>query len=195
MSGGSFQKTETTADTSPETFDVKKWRRGAALVTRSVEVYGRPDLLGTIEALDDQIVRVQAAEFDEGRDAAKARARELAVEREQAAAEMAESVQTFRFRGLRPGELEKIRADHGADDDEGITDLDYKVWAAQCIEPKGLSWEDFKALHLGDEESEGLGFYFMQTIGRTANLASSANGVDVPFSSASSLLIETSSKN
>lgn len=192
MSGESF--TPSTPDTTPEAFDVRKWRRGAALVTRSVEVYGRPDLLGVIEALDAEIVRAQAAEFDDDRPLAKSHARDLAEQREAVAREMAESVQVFRFRGLRPGELEAINAENPSDDDT-ISDRDYKVWAAQCVEPKGLTWEDFKALHRGDDESEGLGAYFLQTIARTANLASQAGGIDVPFSPASSLLTGNSSKS
>lgn len=192
MSGESF--TRSTLDTTPEAFDVRKWRKGAALVTRSVEVYGRPDLLGAIEALDDQIVRAQSADFDNDRDAAITRARELAEQRETLAREMAASIQIFRFRGLRPGELEKINAENPTDDDK-ITDRDYKVWATQCVEPKGLTWEDFKAMHLGDDESDGFGAYFLQTIARTANLAAQAGGVDVPFSPASSSLTGTSSTN
>lgn len=196
MSGESFTKPETTADTKPEAFDVKKWRRGAALVTRSVEVYGRPDLLGVIEDLDAQIVRLQSGGFDKGREAAKAQARELAVQREQVAAEMTASAQTFRFRGLRPGEEEAIKAEHpDLVSSEDWTTIDYKKWAKQCVSPAGLSWEDMRNLHLGDEESEGLGNYFIQTIVSTAFLANTANGVDVPFSSASSSLIANSAKN
>ncbi|MDN5930110.1 MAG: hypothetical protein L0I24_03460, partial [Pseudonocardia sp.] len=106
---------------------------------------------------------------------------------------------------LRPGELEAIKAEHGTDDGEGIADLDYKVWARQCIKispatgdpVKGVDWETLRLMHRGDEEQgvEGLGAYFVQTICRTANAAASGGGVDVPFSSASSALTQGSSKS
>ena len=126
--------------------------------------------------------------------------------------DMLASMATFTFRGLRPGELEAMKAEHGADEEpEGISDLDYKVWARQCIritpaqgEPvKGTDWATLRLMHRGtpeldpDDENfvEGLGVYFIQTVARTANAAASGGGVDVPFSSASSALTQGSSRS
>jgi hypothetical protein len=178
-------------------FSLKSWIKGTALVTRSVPVCGMPQLMGHIEGLKDELERVQSAEFDDDRPMAKSQALALAEQLEAARAQMMASMVTFTFRGLRAGELEKIKAEHGPDDADGITDLDYKVWAATCVKPAGVTWQDLKALHVGDDEQgiEGLGAYFMQTIARTANLAASGGGVDIPFSSASSSLIATSSKS
>lgn len=197
------------ADDTPEdldaaTFNLKNWIKGTGNVTRSVAVCGMPQLMGHIEALKDELERTQAAPFDDDRPLVKTAAMELAEKLEAARAEMLASMVTFRFRGLHQGELEKIKAEHGPDDGEGITDLDYKVWARQCVEviapngrAKGIGWEDLKAMHIGDEESgiEGLGSYFVQTIARKANEAATGGGVDVPFSSASSSLIASSSKS
>lgn len=208
MSGDAFTKTpDTTPEPGPdvETFSLKQWAKGTGLVTRSVTVCGMPQLMGAIEQLKDELERVQAAEFDDDRPMAKSRALSLAEELEAARADMLDSMVTFTFRGLRPGEVEQIKADHGPDDGDGITDLDYKVWAAMCtkVTPahgnpvKGIDWQDLKALHVGDPDEgiEGLGTYFVNTIVRTANAAASGGGVDVPFSSASSSLIATSSKS
>jgi len=205
MSGEAFTRTPDAEDKGPdvETFNLKKWAKGTGLVTRSVAVCGMPQLMGEIEALKDELERVQATEFDDDRPLAKSRAREIAEQIEAARQQMAASIVTFKFRGLRPGETEEIKAEHGPDDGEGITDLDYKFWARMCVKPVGVTWEDLKALHLGtpdlDEDDEdhieGLGAYFVQTIARTANLAGSGGGVDIPFSSASSALIASSSTN
>ena len=187
------------------TFDPRAWARGTAPVTRSVAVCGRPDLMGHIEALKDELERAQSAEFDDQRPLAKSHAVELAQALEAARADMLAAVVVFTFRGLRPGEIEAMKAEHGADDSEGITDLDYKVWARQCIKispasgdpVKSVDWETLRLMHRGDEEQgvEGLGAYFVQTIARTANAAASGGGVDVPFSSASSALTQGSSRS
>lgn len=191
-------------------FDPRAWARGTALVTRSVPVCGRPDLMGHIEALKDELERVQAAEFDDERPMIKSRAKAIATELEAARRDMLDSMATFTFRGLRPGEFEAMKAEHGVVDAQGITDLDYKIWARQCIritpavgDPvPGVDWETLKLMHLGDRTSdnpdewvEGLGPHFLRTIAVTANAASEGGGVDVPFSSASSALTQPSSKS
>ena len=193
-------------------FDVRAWARGTAPVTRSVAVCGRPDLMGHIEALKDELERAQAAEFDDQRPLARSRAVNLAQALEASRADMLAAMVVFTFRGLRPGELEAIKAEHGDDEEpEGISDLDYKVWARQCIritpaqgEPaSGVDWETLRLMHCGTPDLtpddpdfvQGLGVYFVRTIGATANSAASGLGVDVPFSSASSALTQGSSKS
>ncbi len=206
-SGAAFSKPTDDAPATPDvtTFDPRAWARGTAPVTRSVAVCGRPDLMGHIEALKDELERAQAAEFDDQRPLAKSHAVELAQALEAARADMLAAMVVFTFRGLRPGELEAMKAEHGDDDGEGITDFDYKVWARQCIKVspatgdpvKGVDWETLKLMHRGDDElgAQGLGSYFIQTIARTANAAASGGGVDVPFSSASSALTQGFSKS
>ena len=205
--GAAFSKptddTPTTHDVA--TFDVRAWARGTAPVTRSVAVCGRPDLMGHIEALKDELERAQAAEFDDQRPLAKSHAVELAQALEAARADMLAAMVVFTFRGLRPGEIEALNAEHGPGDPDAITDFDYRVWARQCVkvspahgEPvSGVDWETLKFMHLGDPETEasGLGLYFMRTIAKTANAAASGGGVDVPFSSASSALTQGFSKS
>lgn len=199
---------ENPEDLNVETFNLKNWIKGTGIVTRSVAVCGMPQLMGQIEALKDELERVQAVDFDDDRPLARTAAMELAETLEAARKQMLASMVTFRFRGLRPGETEAIKTEHGPDGD-GITDLDYKVWARQCVEvvapngrAKGIGWEDLKAMHLGNglpeddpDRVEGLGAYFMQTIARKANEAAAGGGVDIPFSSASSSLIANSPKN
>lgn len=206
--GEAFSKPADDAPATPDvaTFDPRAWARGTAPVTRSVAVCGRPDLMGHIEALKDELERAQAAEFDDHRPLARSHAMDLAQALEACRRDMLASMATFTFRGLRPGELEAMKAEHGDDGEpEGISDLDYKVWARQCIkispaqgEPaKGVDWETLRLMHRGDEAEgvEGLGVYFMRTIAATANAAASGGGVDVPFSSASSALTQGSSKS
>ena len=213
QSGAAFSKpTDDTPAPDVKGFDPRAWARGTAPVTRSVAVCGHPDLMGHIEALKDELERAQAAEFDDHRPLARSHAMDLAQALEACRRDMLASMATFTFRGLRPGELEAMKAEHGADEEpEGISDLDYKVWARQCIritpaqgEPvKGTDWETLRLMHRGtpeldpDDENfvEGLGVYFIQTVARTANAAASGGGVDVPFSSASSALTQGSSKS
>ena len=205
-SGEAFTKpTDDTPAPDVKGFDPRKWARGTAPVTRSVAVCGRPDLMGHIEALKDELERAQAAEFDDQRPLAKSHAVELAQALEAARADMLAAMVVFTFRGLRPGEIEALNAEHGPGDPDAITDFDYRVWARQCVkvspahgEPvSGVDWETLKFMHLGDPETEasGLGLYFMRTIAKTANAAASGGGVDVPFSSASSALTQGSSKS
>ena len=210
--GAAFSKpTDDTPAPDVKGFDPRAWARGTAPVTRSVAVCGRPDLMGHIEALKDELERTQAAEFDDHRPLARSHAMDLAQALEACRRDMLASMATFTFRGLRPGELEAIKAEHGPVDGDGITDLDYKVWARQCIkispaqgEPaKGVDWETLRLMHRGTPDLEpddpgfvqGLGVYFVRTIGATANAAASGLGVDVPFSSASSALTQGSSKS
>lgn len=206
--GTAFQKAEDAAadtsqdhsgsvDLAPEKFDPKKWVRRTAMVTRSVPVCGRPDLMGRIEELKADLERAQSVDFDGDRPMARTLAKRIAVELEQARADMFAAIQVFRFRGLRSGELEEIKAAHGPDKNpDGVSDLDYKILAAQCVSPQGLDWEDFKVMHVGDgQDAEGLGSYFVRTVMATANAAVSGGGVDVPFSSAASALTQDSSKS
>ena len=210
--GAAFSKpTDDTPAPDVKGFDPRAWARGTAPVTRSVAVCGRPDLMGQIEALKDELERAQASELEDQRPLAKSHAVELAQALDACRADMLAAMVVFTFRGLRPGELEAIKAEHGPVDGDGITDLDYKVWARQCIKispaqgdpVKGTDWETLRLMHRGTPELdpddpsfvEGLGVYFIQTVARTANAAASGGGVDVPFSSASSALTQGSSRS
>lgn len=189
MSGEAFT-TDTPSTPDVETFNLRAWIKGTAPVTRSTTVYGRPDLMGVIEELQDRLVEAQSAEMDDDRPLARSAALDLAEQIEAHRSEMHASALRFRFRGLKNGEYEAIKKDADLDGEaEGIGELDYRVWAHQCVEPKGVEWEDLRDLH------DTLGTYFMRTIAVTANAAQSGGGVDVPFSSASSSLIATSSQS
>ena len=190
--GDAFTPADTPAEAPDvDTFDVRLWIKGTAPVTRSVTVFGRPDLMGAIEELKDRLEEAQAAEFDDERPLARSAALDLAQQIDTLQKQMHASALRFRFRGLKNGELDTIREEFGREDDapEGIGELDYRIQARQCIQPEGLTWEDFRDLH------ENLGNYFVRKLMKTANEAVSGGGVDVPFSSASSSLIATSSKN
>ena len=106
------------------TFDPRAWARGTAPVTRSVAVCGRPDLMGHIEALKDELERAQAAEFDDQRPLAKSHAVELAQALEAARADMLAAMVVFTFRGLRPGEIEALNAEHGPGAPDALTDFE-----------------------------------------------------------------------
>ena len=181
MSGEAFTNApDATPRPEVDGFDLRAWIAGTAPVTRSVTVYGRPDLQGEIEALRDDL-----AETDDPADALTI-ARTLEAKR----AEMTGSALRFRFRGLRNGELEELRAATAATADaDGVTELDYRILERQCVAPAGVTWGDFATLHTT------LGAYFMRTIMRTASEAVTGGGVDVPFSSASSALIKDSGKS
>lgn len=188
--GDAFTK-DTPSTPDVETFNLRAWIKGTSPVTRSVTVYGRPDLMGEIEALDERVVELQSTEFDDTRLGYVSEAQQVAQQAEALRKEMHASALRFRFRGLKNGEYEAIKKDAGLDGEQpdGIGELDYRVWARQCVEPKGIEWEDLRDLH------DTFDNYFMRTIAVTANTAQSGGGVDVPFSSASSSLIATSSQS
>jgi hypothetical protein len=186
--GESFTPEIDTAD--PATFNPKAWVRGTTTVTRSCIVYGRPDLMGEIEALEAQLEEIQASKFDDDRPLARSAAVEVAEQIEELRAQMYASGLRFRLRGLRNGELEKIKAECTEEFVAGsVGELDYRILAAQCVEPQGFDWEDFRDMHTN------FGNYFAQTLLVTGNAAVIGGGVDVPFSSASSALTASSSKS
>lgn len=189
--GDSFTKTTDLDTADPAKFDLRSWISGTTAVTRSCTVYGRPNLMGEIESLKDELAEIQAAEFDDDRPLALSAGLEVARKIEALRAEMHASAVRFRFRGLRNGELEELKAEMGREDDapDGIGELDYRMLERQCVAPAGVTWEDFRTLHTN------FGAYFGRTILKTAGDAASGGGVDVPFSSASSALTASSSKS
>jgi hypothetical protein len=100
-------------------------------------------------------------------------------------AEMAESRVVFKFRSLDPGEFDKIHATAGGDE-AAPEKIAYAVFAAQCVQPAGLSADDFEAM----AEALGEG-YFTNTIVRAAIAARDGGGVDVPFSLNASEVLRT----
>ena len=189
--GAAFQPSEPDPVASdPTRFNLRKWyARGKTRVVKYVEVYLAAGLEADIRELDSQIVATKGGVLDErlagGTVSEDARLVALAQEVEALRAEMAESKVVFKFRGLDPGEFDKIKESLGedADDDEKVG---YAMFAAQCLEPAGMTGEDFAEMaeHLG----EG---YFGQTIIRTATAANSGMSVDVPFSLNASEVLRT----
>lgn len=186
--GDSFTAPPVTDTPDPTGFDMRAWIAGAAPVTRSCTVYGRPDLMGEIEALKDELAEAQSADASDERLSSPTPGLDIAQRIEDLREQMHASAVRFRFRGLRNGELETIREEMGRPDDApgGVGELDYRIMAAQCVAPAGLRWEDFRDLHTN------LGAYFSRTILKTSVEAVQGGGVDVPFSSASSSLIARS---
>lgn len=158
-----------------ETFDVDAWAEGATRVTHSVDVYGKPSLATEIKALD---VRLRAAD---GADAVA-----LAEQIEAKRAEMEASLRTFVFQSLSPKEIDAVteamkgRTGEDADYEEGM-----RFIAAQCIEPKGVTWETLAKMH------DRLGGYFNTTVVRAARLARDGVEVTVPFSLNASHILAT----
>lgn len=189
--GEAFTKTTDDAPVDahdPATFDVRAWIRSTSPVTRSCTVYGRPDLMGEIEALKDELAEVQSTDVDDER-LSHVPGLDIAQRIEALRAQMMASALRFRFRGLRNGELEEVKAETSTTDADTIGELDYRIMARQCVEPAGLAWEDFRDLHTS------LGAYFGRTLMKTALEAVNGGGVDVPFSSASSALTANSPKS
>lgn len=172
-------------------FDPKAWVRGTATVTRSVTVFGRADLMGELEALKAQLEREQQSTSFDGdeRTLMLSRVTQLSREFEAKRQEMYDSAIEFKLRGLRDGELEELREEMGRDDPNpnGVSELDYRVLARQCVFPAGFDWTDFQQMH------QNMGKYFLQTLVRTSNAASEGGVVDVPFSSVASARTASSS--
>jgi hypothetical protein len=194
-------------DADPRKFALTDWIAGAARVTRSVDVCGRPDLMGTIEELKAELERLDAAPVTDDRPHAKPTAdpREpIARALEDAREEMLASIVTWKFGpptvrkdGQTLTEDDAIKAIRDATEadipeDGTISEFDYRIWASQVISIAGekttVEWEQLAELH------KRLGSYFVQTISRTANAALRSEGVDVPFSLKSSAIIAASSR-
>ncbi|NUO35443.1 MAG: hypothetical protein HOQ27_10330 [Dermatophilaceae bacterium] len=190
--GAAFVRPDEPAEVAsdPTNFNLRKWyTRGKARVVKYVEVYMAAGLEADIRELDAKIVATRGGIIDErlagGTVSEDDRLVAMAREVEALRAEMAESRIVFKFRALDPGEFEAIKTSLGekAEDDAA---LGYAMFAAQCIEPAGLSGGDFAELaeHLG----EG---YFGQTIIRTATAANAGESVSVPFSLNASEVLRT----
>jgi hypothetical protein len=199
-------------DADPRKFALTDWIAGAARVTRSVEVCGRPDLMGVVEELKAELERPAGAATagDERPHAPRtanaddAHREDIARRLEAAREEMLESIVVWKFgspsirqdgRTVTGDDAVKAIQDIVGKDniptDGSISEFDYRIWAAQVISVAGtkvtVEWDQLAELHAK------LGPYFVQTIGRTANAAIRAEGVDVPFSLRSSAIIAKSS--
>lgn len=168
-------------------FDLEAWIGGAKLPERACTVYSRPDLVGQYEALDADLRRLQSRDDDESADerlGTKSEPQRIAAQMDAIRREMDASARVFKFRSLAPGELDEIKdaAGKGAQPEE----LTFRVLATQCVQPAGITWEQFKTLYqaLGDG-------YFNATILQTANEAREANAVALPFSLAASVARRT----
>lgn len=203
----------TDTDAKPDTkgFDIRAFAAGTGVITKSVDVCGKPHLIGQIEELKAYLERPKPEPVADERASGPATQDDpdlaVAEQLEQLRAEVMESIVTFKLRGLRNGEREKILAackdkkqvenkDEGLEDE--LSEFNYRRIARQIVSiggrPAKLDWEDVRLLHVGrgdegdDEFVSGLGAHFMQTIYRTAAAALNGVGVDVPFSLRSSSL-------
>lgn len=199
-----------TLSTDPAKFSIRDWSRGAGIVVKSVDVCGKPQLIGEIEELKTLLERAKPTESDDRPYVDSPRQideQAVAEELEDLREQVLDSFATWKLRGLRDGERDAIRAKVGDEAyaefmntdanskalADALSEFEYRVLAHQVVSVGGhkvdVTWEDMRFLHVGDgEESNGLGAYFMQTIVRTANAAANGVGVDVPFSLRSSAL-------
>lgn len=161
-------------------FNINDWVAGVRLPEKSVVVYQRPDLVGEYEALSVALKDAQVAAAVEAADdrlggSAGDRVAEIAERMEAARQAMSASAVTFRFRSPSPDEVELVKKEAGKHADS--LEVTFRLLARQCVEPKGLTWETFKAMYAGFGDG-----YFANTILRCANEAREAGAVDVPFS-------------
>lgn len=171
--------------------NLRKWlAKGNARVIKRVEVCLAAGLEAEIRDLDAAIVAAKGAKIglvDERLATVGPDLRGMAERAEALRAEMQESMTVFKFVGLKADRFEAIRAESskGEDGEPNGEEVGYRILAAQCIEPAGMTWEDMKALAdaIGDEA-------FINKIHRTAQ-AASAGVVDIPFSSAASAILAT----
>ncbi|CAN7196819.1 hypothetical protein [Knoellia sp. LjRoot47] len=178
-----------------KTFDLRSWMAGTALTTRSIDVCGKPHLMGRIQELAAKLERPEAHVVDEraaGMSQNEIDAHAVAEELEALREEMLESIVTWKMRGLSSAEIAEIKESTPESPDGVAGERDYSIWAAQVVsingQPIELEWTDLQTLHRGAKGVAGLGEYFLQTIAATANAAHLGVGVTVPFSQRSSSL-------
>lgn len=186
-------------------FDIRAYAAGTAVITKSVEVCGKPHLIGRIEELKSLLERPVTQVDDERASGPTASTRDdlaIAQELEALRVEVLDSISTWRLRGLRNGEREAIlkavggkpqAEDPNEDLSDALTEYNYRKLATQVVSVNGhpvdLTWQDMRLLHVGDDaDVQGIGAHFIQTIFRTASQAAQGVGVDVPFSQRSSSL-------
>lgn len=184
-----------------KTFDLRSWMSGTALTTRSVDVCGKPQLMGHIQELTTRLERPVSPIIDERAGAMSPSQQadlEIAEQIEAARQEMLASIVTWKFTGLTPARVAELK-ELAPDVPGKVTEIDYRIWAAQVVSVNGqeidIDWTDLRDLHLGTKTSTGLGEYFLQTIGSAANAAHAGVGVTVPFSQRSSSLTRPASKS
>ncbi len=184
-----------------KTFDLRAWMSGTALTTRSVDVCGKPYLMGHIQELTTRLERPVSPIIDERAGAmspSQQAEQEIAEQIEAAREEMLGSIVTWKFTGLTPARIAELK-EKAPDVPGKVTEIDYRIWAAQVVSVNGqsidLDWTDLRDLHLGTDTSSGLGEYFLQTIAATANAAHAGVGVTVPFSQRSSSLTRPQPKS
>lgn len=193
---------DNTSTIDPDTFDLDAFIGGTGAVTHTIEVCGKPHLMGRIEHLKAELERPAAADVVDDRPMAKDPKVERAKELEDLRTQMLASITTWTIRSLHNGEAEKIRetcADTqtvltAKGEQPELTMLDYDTWAAQVThingQPITVTGKQLHRMHLGDDKgATGLGRYFLRTIAATANAAARGEGVDVPFSRAFSALV------
>lgn len=186
-----------------DTFDLKSWMAGTKLTTRSIEVCGKPHLMGEIQELAAQLDRPETRVVDEraaGMASDQANEQAIAERIEELREEMLASIVVWKFRGLSPDEMATVRESAPANTTGKAEEIDYRTWAAQLVSidgrPVELDWTDMRNLHRGvTGEYAGLGDYFVQTIAATANAAHAGAGVTVPFSQRSSSLTRPQPRN
>lgn len=161
--------------------NLRKWRdKGTARVVKYAEVFLAPGLQAEIDALDAEIVRL-------GTD--NPESVPLAEQAEALREEMQSSRMSFKFAGIDSENIRSIAdgfekdADGNVKDNKGFT---CQVLAAQCVEPKGMTADDFADLF--DALGEG---YFGRTLLAASGAARDGVSVDVPFSLAASLTLKT----
>lgn len=166
---------------------LEAWIDGARLPEEVATVYGRRDLRAEYLALEQQLIEArETREKNErgGDDRLTSRAteRQIAERMDAIRDEMVKSKRTFRFRGILDTEIEKIKAE--APKGTSPAGITYRILAAQAVEPK-LSWEQVERIHASIGEGQ------FNTLLEAAHKASADGRVDVPFSLAASVALNT----
>lgn len=190
-----MSKPKGTAFTKPEPIDgmmnLRKWiDRGTARVVKRVEVCMAASLEAEIEELNAQLQAAQGKRLgivDERLNSTAPDVRELAQRIQDLRDEMRDSMVTLKFTGLSADQIEACRsaATVGEDGEPDPEEIGYRMLAAQCVEPAGVTWEDMRDLGkaMGDRP-------FIERVHRVAQSAM-AGVVNIPFSLAASQILAT----
>ncbi len=171
--------------------NVRKWlRKGHARIVKRVEVYLAAGLQPDIEELDAQIqqARNAAPANDERLSSVGPDLADMAARVEALRADMEASKTVFRFQAIDAAKVEEIVADtpKGKGDEPEPRALTFALLEYQCVEPKGMTREDFEELLNGLGEG-----YFNRTLLATAIAARDGANVSVPFSFVASEILRT----
>lgn len=129
----------TDSESVPTEFDLDSWLDGAQIVQRSVEIYGRPDLIGRTQELERRIELASSAANDEG-SLGDSEVSALDEEYASLAEEIRASKSTWYVSGLSSEKADQIKAAHPTPELPAKPTPQQRAEAEAAVAEQNLHW-------------------------------------------------------